>query len=292
MLPAGEAAKALGEVERMWEFFGGHRLDRRSAVVALGGGAVGDSAGFAAATWMRGVPLVHVPTTLLAMSDSAVGGKTAIDLPAGKNLVGAVHMPAAVVADTDTLATLPDREFRSGFAEIVKCALLADRPRLASLAADAPRLVARDPAALADAISFAVGVKLDHVRGDERDLSGRRALLNLGHTVGHAIEREAGFGTWLHGEAVAAGTVVACRVAEGEGLSGPDVTDAARAALSAFGLPTGVPESLRVADLVERTRADKKSEGGRRRMVLPRREAGAETRDVPDAALESALRKG
>ncbi len=297
MLPAGEAAKTLDEAGRLWQFFAEARIERRSAVIALGGGAVGDAAGFCAATWMRGVPLVHAPTTLLAMADSSVGGKTAIDLAAGKNLVGAVHPPAAIVADLATLSTLPAREYVSGFAEIVKCAVLADRARLASLRSGAPALVGRSaapPAAsasglLAEAIAFAVRTKEAHVAGDLLDLSGRRALLNLGHTVAHALETESGYGTMLHGEAVSVGTLVALRIAVTRGLVGEDLFAATRDALAAFGLPLVVPEALSPSDVVARTASDKKREGARRRMVLPTAD-GAALFDVADAELAAAIR--
>lgn len=289
VLPAGEAAKTLEEAGRLWQFLAEARIERRSAVVALGGGAVGDAAGFCAATWMRGVPLVHAPTTLLAMADSSVGGKTAIDLPAGKNLVGAVHPPAAIVADLATLATLPAREYASGFAEIVKCAVLADRARLASLRSGAPALAARGAAPLADAIAFAVRTKEAHVAGDLLDLSGRRALLNLGHTVAHALETESGYGTMLHGEAVSVGTLVALRIAVTRGLVGEDLFAATRDALAAFGLPLVVPEAISPSDVVARTASDKKREGARRRMVLPTA-AGAALFDVADAELAAAIR--
>lgn len=305
VLPAGEAAKTLEEAGRLWQFFAEARIERRSAVVALGGGAVGDAAGFCAATWMRGVPLVHVPTTLLAMADSSVGGKTAIDLAAGKNLVGAVHPPAAIVADLATLTTLPAREYASGFAEIVKCAVLADRARLTSLRSGAPALAARGAAPLAasasgpegasasgllaDAIAFAVRTKEAHVAGDLLDLSGRRALLNLGHTVAHALETESGYGTMLHGEAVSVGTLVALRIAVTRGLVGEDLFAATRDALAAFGLPLVVPEALSPSDVVARTASDKKREGARRRMVLPTAD-GAALFDVADAELAAAIR--
>lgn len=288
-LSEGEAGKSLAQAERVWAAFAENGLDRGGVVFALGGGAVGDAAGFCAALWMRGTPVVQVPTTLLAMADSAIGGKTAVNLPGGKNLVGVVHQPALVVADMDTLATLPDREFLSGFAEIVKCAVLADRARLASLRQDAPRLAARETAPLVDAVAFAVATKMDHVRGDPHDTVGLRALLNLGHTTAHAIEAESGYGATLHGEAVAAGLVVAARLAARRGVCDEGLAGEIAATLAAFGLPTSVAPELDRAALVARTRLDKKRDAGRRRMVLPLGDRGAALAEVSDAELRAAL---
>lgn len=288
-VPGGEPAKSLAAVERLWSDFAAAGLDRGGLVVAVGGGASCDAAGFAAATWMRGVPWIVAPTTLLAMADAAVGGKTAINLPAGKNLAGAVHMPLLVAGDVDSLATLGDRELRSGFAEIVKCAVLADRPRLAAFRRDAARLLGRDAALLVEEIAFAVGVKAAHVRDDADDTRGVRAMLNLGHTVAHALEAESGYGTMLHGEAVAIGLVVATRVAARRGLCAADLERDVRAALAAFGLPTDVPPAFSAAALVARTLSDKKRHAGRRRMVLPLAAGGAALTDVPDEELAAAL---
>lgn len=289
VLPAGESAKTVEEAERLWAAFAEQALDRSGVVVALGGGAVGDVAGFCAATWMRGVPWIVVPTTLLAMADSAVGGKTGVNLAAGKNLVGAFHPPALVVADLGTLATLPGRELRSGFAEIVKCSVLDDRARLASLRRDAARLLARDAEALRDAVGFAVGVKAALVRDDPHDLAGVRALLNLGHTAAHALEAESGYGTMLHGEAVAVGLVVALRVAVARGLCGADLLGATAETLEAFGLPTSLPPGARPDEVLARTRLDKKRASGARRMVLPLAAGGAELATVADDELLAAL---
>lgn len=289
LLPPGEAAKTAAEVEALWDAFAAADIDRRSLVVAMGGGAVGDAAGFAAATWLRGVPLMHVPTTVLAMADSSIGGKTGVNRPAGKNLVGAVHQPELVLADVDTLATLPDRELRSGFAEVAKCAVLADRSRLAGLREAAPRLRARDPSALVEWIAFAVEVKSEHVRGDPLDTLGTRALLNLGHTTAHALETASGHGTMLHGEAVAVGLVVAARIAVRRGLCDPSLESEIAATLAAFGLPTAVPAEIPAADVVARTRFDKKRAAGRRRMVLPHAAGGAGLHEVGDDELAAGL---
>ncbi|MCE9637104.1 MAG: 3-dehydroquinate synthase [Planctomycetes bacterium] len=288
-LPAGEAAKDIRQVERLWGEFGAAGLDRSGVVVALGGGAASDVAGFAAATWMRGVPWIVAPTTLLAMADASVGGKTAVNLPAGKNLAGTVHMPVLVVADVATLATLPARETRSGFAEIVKCAVLADRSRIAWLRAAAPELLTGDCEAIVDLVAFSVEIKAAHVRGDADDTQGVRALLNLGHTTAHAIEAAAGYGAVLHGEAVAVGLVVAARLAGRRGLCDESLENEVVAALEACGLPVRLPAELDAVAVVARTRSDKKRVAGRTRMVLPLRVSGAALHDVADDELLAAL---
>jgi 3-dehydroquinate synthase len=292
-LPAGEAAKSLDVAGRLWTSFAAARLDRGSIVVAVGGGAVIDVAGFAASAWMRGVPWIAVPTTLLAMADASVGGKTAVNLHAGKNLVGSIHMPSAVVMDLTTLATLPPRELRSGLGEILKCAVLAERGRIAALRSGAAALLASSGPAgdesLADTVEFAVRVKADHVRDDATETRGVRALLNLGHTTAHALEAEAGYGTMLHGEAVAIGLVVAARISVRRGLCEPSLEPDLVAAAEAFGLPTLLPSSIDPSRIVERARIDKKHTASRRRMVLPARDRGAVLSDVPDDELRAAL---
>lgn len=289
VVAAGESSKSVETAAALWSAFAEAGLAADGAVVALGGGVVGDLAGFCAATWMRGVALVHAPTTVVAMADSAVGGKTAIDLPAGKNLVGAFHQPRLVLCDLATLATLPDRELRAGLGEVVKCALLRDRVVLTRLAESAPRLIARDADALTAALRLAVEVKTDHVKGDVDDRAGRRALLNLGHTAGHAIEAESGYTGLLHGEAVAVGLVVAARVAASRKLCGEDLVADLRATLAALGLPAEVPAALDRERLVARTLHDKKRRGSRRRMVLPHARGGAGLYEVDDAELLAAL---
>jgi 3-dehydroquinate synthase len=289
VVAAGETSKSVETASRLWNEFAAAGLAADGAVIALGGGMVGDLAGFCAATWMRGVTLVQVPTTLLGMCDSAVGGKTALDLAAGKNLVGAFHHARFVLADLVTLDTLSAREFRSGLAEVVKCALLLDRGSLTHLHDSAPALVARDRAEVAQAVRLAVEVKADHVRADVNERSGRRVLLNLGHTTAHAIEAEAGYAGVLHGEAVAAGLVVAARIGCARGLCGDDLVTATQATLGALGLPTSSPPALDAARLVARTLLDKKRRGGRRRMVLPHGRGGAGVYEVDDAEYLAAL---
>jgi len=289
VVPAGEGSKSAQDATVLWEAFADAGLDADGVVVAVGGGVVGDLAGFCAATWMRGVAFVQAPTTLLAMCDSSIGGKTSLNLSAGKNLVGAFHQPRLVLADVATLDTLPDREMRSGCGEIVKSAMLRDRGALRRLAEAAPRILARDRAITIEAVRLSVETKAEHVRGDEKDRSGKRALLNLGHTTGHAIEAEAGYGRVTHGEAVAAGLVVASRIAQSRALCGEDLVDDVTKTIAALGLPTRAPDGVDPAGLVARTRHDKKRRGGRRRMVLPLARGGAGLYDVDDAELLAAL---
>jgi 3-dehydroquinate synthase len=258
-------------------------------VLALGGGVVGDLAGFAAACYQRGVSFVQLPTTLLAQVDSSVGGKTGVNHPGGKNMIGAFHQPAVVVADTATLATLPPREFAAGMAEVIKYGLISDRPFLEWLEGNMARLMAHDAEALTHAIRRSCEDKAAVVAADEREETGARALLNLGHTFGHAIETGLGYGIWLHGEAVAAGMVLAARVSREMGLLAP--ADVARATelLRRAALPVDAPD-LGVARYLDLMGLDKKVEGGRMRFVLMRALGEAfVTADVPPAVLERVL---
>lgn len=266
-LPAGEAAKTLdgfGELVRELADFG---ATRDACVFALGGGVVGDLAGFAAACWMRGIDVVQLPTTLLAMVDSSVGGKTAVDLPQGKNLVGAFHPPRAVFADTATLRTLPERELRAGLAEVVKYGAIGDAAFLAWLERHADALLAREDAALCEAIERSCAHKAAIVERDPFE-HGERALLNFGHTFAHAIEAEQGYGGLNHGEAVAVGMVLAARLSAAQGLA-PEA-DAARLAalLARLGLPIRPPEALDADALLARMRLDKKAQATGLRFIL------------------------
>jgi 3-dehydroquinate synthase len=265
-IPDGEDAKRLDVVARLYEDFARVPLHRADPVVAVGGGATTDTAGFAAATWLRGVPLVSVPTTVLAMVDAAVGGKTGVDLPAGKNLVGAFHQPAAVLADLDTLAGLPVAERRSGLAEVVKAGLIAD-PDLAEATAErAVAALAGHPDALAPLIEGAVRIKADVVAADERE-GGLRAVLNYGHTLGHALERLAGYTGLRHGEAISLGMVFAARVAEATGLAKAGLADGHVRLLSRLGLPVGGVE-LDPDEVLAAMATDKKVLGGLRLVLL------------------------
>lgn len=238
-LPPGERHKTLASVSTIWDAALGAGVDRDALVIAAGGGVVGDLAGFAASALLRGVRFLQVPTTLLAMVDASVGGKTGFDHPAGKNLVGAFHQPSAVVVDLAHLDTLPQRERRCGLAEIAKIALATDAPLLARLERDAAALARGEHAALGPVVRAAIEAKVRVIRDDERE-SGRRAVLNLGHTVGHALEAHGGYARWLHGEAVALGTLAELRATAVLGFTPRSVVERAEALLAALGLPTRV----------------------------------------------------
>ena len=288
-LPDGETHKTLANVSRLLDVLISNRFARDSCVVALGGGIVGDMAGFAAACYQRGIAFVQVPTTLLAQVDSSVGGKTGVNHPGGKNLIGAFHQPAAVFADTDALRTLPDRELRAGLAEVIKYGLIVDREFFDWLEANATRLLARDTDALTHAIRRSCEIKAEIVARDEREL-GDRALLNLGHTFGHAIESATNYSTWLHGEAVGAGMLLAADMSQRLGwMSGADVERIERM-LKAFGLRTDVSE-LAAGTLAEKMKIDKKVAAGRIRLVLLKAIGkSVVTGDYDDDALRETLR--
>jgi len=281
LLPDGEQHKTLDSMSRVLDALVEGRYNRDAAVVALGGGVVGDLAGFAAACYQRGVDFVQVPTTLLAQVDSAVGGKTGVNHPGGKNLIGAFHQPRAVISDTDTLRTLPSRELRGGLAEVIKYGLLADAAFLAWLEANLDALLRLEPAALEHAIRRCCEIKAGIVAEDERE-HGRRALLNLGHTFGHTIETAAGYGEWLHGEAVAAGMVMAAQ------LSGLPDADLARLRklIASAGLPVAPPR-MPADELLAAMGRDKKVQGKALRFVLLRELGDARlTSDYDEAALQ------
>jgi 3-dehydroquinate synthase len=239
-------------------------------VVAVGGGVIGDLAGFVAATYNRGLGLLMVPTTLLAMVDSSVGGKVGVNHPRGKNLIGAFHQPAGVWIDTAVLRTLPDREYKSGLAEVVKYGVILDADFFAWLERHVPAILAREPAALRHLVTRCCRLKADVVEKDEREETGLRAVLNYGHTFAHAFEAVGGYGSWLHGEAVAAGMVCASRLAQRRGLVGAELTQRQVRLLGAFGLPTA-PRAWDPESLLAAMRLDKKALAGRLRLVLPRR---------------------
>ena len=270
-VPAGEASKSFAELERVIDRMLAFGLDRSDVVVALGGGVVGDLAGLAAALFMRGIDFVQVPTTLLAQVDSSVGGKTAIDTPRGKNLVGAFHQPRLVLADIDVLATLPERQLRSGWAEVLKHGLICDPAFFDWLASDGSVGAAGDKVALERAVIRSVEIKSAIVGEDERE-AGRRALLNLGHTFGHALEAALGFDeeALTHGEAVALGCALAFRFSADQGLCPASEAERAEAAIAAAGLPTRLAQagSFNAAELVKAMAGDKKAEGGRLTLIL------------------------
>ena len=265
-LPDGEAHKTLGTVTRIFDAMVAARFNRDGCIAALGGGVVGDMAGFAAACYQRGVDFVQLPTTLLAQVDASIGGKTGVNHPAGKNLIGTFHQPVAVIADISTLGTLPPREFRSGLAEVVKHALVADAAFLDWLEGHLEALLAQDPAAVAYAVQRSCEIKAQIVAADERE-HGRRAELNLGHTFGHAIETATGYGDWLHGEAVSVGMVLAAKLSQRQGwLPAADV-GRLRGVLRRAGLPVTAP-GIDAARALELMGMDKKVLGGRIRLVL------------------------
>jgi 3-dehydroquinate synthase len=269
ILPDGEEYKDLATLNRIFDALLEQRFGRDSTLVALGGGVIGDMGGFAAACYQRGVPFIQVPTTLLAQVDSSVGGKTGVNHPAGKNMIGAFHQPRAVIADTGTLSTLPDRELSAGLAEVVKYGLIGDRPFFEWLEAHADALRARAPEALATAIARSCENKAEVVAADERE-SGRRALLNLGHTFGHAIEAGAGYGQWLHGEAVGVGLVMAARLSQRLGWIDDDTVTRVRRLIARCGLPLVPPSDLSTDRWLELMAVDKKVQDGRLRLVLLR----------------------
>ncbi len=266
VLPDGEAHKDWPTLNLIFDGLLGEHCDRSTTLIALGGGVVGDMVGFAAATYQRGVPFIQVPTTLLSQVDSSVGGKTAINHPLGKNMIGAFYQPKLVLADTSVLNTLPDRELRAGMAEIIKYGLIRDLPFLEWIESNLERLLARDPAALAEAVERSCRNKAEVVAADETE-QGERATLNLGHTFGHAIETGLGYGAWLHGEAVAAGAVMAADLSRRLGwLSDADVARVReihlRAGLPVKGAPLGADRYL------ELMAHDKKVSDGTLRLVL------------------------
>jgi 3-dehydroquinate synthase len=289
VLPPGEQEKTLARFAELMDVLAAMRASRDVTLVALGGGVVGDLTGFAAACWMRGVRFVQLPTTLLAMVDSSVGGKTAVDLPSGKNLVGAFHQPAAVIADTDTLATLPQRELRAGLAEVLKYGAIADPDFFAWIEQHADALLAREPAAVGAAIARSCTHKAAIVGRDETE-QGERALLNFGHTFGHAFETADGYGGLLHGEAVAIGMLCAARLSAALGRADRADADRLERLLVRLGLPVRIPGAQPPAALLDLMRLDKKALSGRLRLVLWRGIGRAElVDDVADQAILAAL---
>jgi 3-dehydroquinate synthase len=289
LLPDGEVHKSLENAARVLDVLVSNRFGRDSTVIALGGGVVGDLAGFAAACYQRGVALVQVPTTLLAQVDSAVGGKTAVNHPGGKNLIGAFHQPVAVISDTATLATLPPRELRAGLAEVIKYGLLCDAALFEYLEAHLDELLAANPAALAHVVRRSCEIKAMIVARDEREERGDRALLNLGHTFGHAVESATGYRRWLHGEAVAAGLVMAAAMSRELGLVSPEELVRVHALIERAGLPARAA-AVEPAAVLGHMALDKKVLGGRLRLVLLRRIGNAFlTADYSEEALERTL---
>ncbi len=289
VLPSGEAQKSLVTAAHLYDGLAEIQADRRTLVVAVGGGVIGDVAGFVAATYNRGLPLLMVPTTLLAMVDSSVGGKVGVNHARGKNLIGAFHQPAGVWIDTAALDTLPDREYRSGLAEVVKYGVILDADFFAWLERNVGPVLAREPEAVRHIVGRSCRLKADVVERDERETTGLRAVLNYGHTFAHAFETVGGYGAWLHGEAVSAGMTCAARLAERRGLIDGTLVERQRRLLEAFGLPTA-PLAWPADELIGVMRNDKKASAGRLRFVLPRRlgEAGL-VEDVPEGDVRRVL---
>jgi 3-dehydroquinate synthase len=287
VLPDGEEHKDWTTLNRVFDALLGHGCDRKTVLFALGGGVVGDMTGFAAACYMRGVPFVQVPTTLLAQVDSSVGGKTAINHPLGKNMVGAFYQPARVLCDLDTLATLPPRELSAGLAEVIKYGPIYDTGFLDWIEANVDALVRREPGALAHAVRRSCEIKAEVVGQDERE-SGLRAILNFGHTFGHAIEAGLGYGEWLHGEAVGCGMVMALQLSRRLGGIDEAFVQRVTALIARAGLPTVGPD-LGADRYLELMRVDKKAEAGEIRFVVLERPGHAVVRGAPDAMVREVL---
>ena len=292
--PAGEWNKTRQTWTELTDALLAARVGRDGAVVALGGGVAGDLAGFVAATYLRGIPYVQAPTTLLAMIDASIGGKTGVDVPAGKNLVGAFHQPRCVVADIETLATLPKLHVAAGMAEAVKHAVIADAAYLEALLADSAAIRTRDLDALERVVARSVAIKEEVVAADPLE-GGRRQVLNFGHTIGHAVEARSGYDL-LHGEAVAIGMAAEALLAEASGVAEPGLAAGVRRALEAFDLPVTIPDDLPTDDLIATMRGDKKSREGTVRFALPsrigtmhQRADGAWTVDVGEDKILQAL---
>ncbi|MGY4043957.1 3-dehydroquinate synthase [Aeromonas hydrophila] len=292
ILPDGEAYKTLATFERIMSALLETNHGRDTTLIALGGGVIGDVVGFAAASYQRGIPFIQVPTTLLSQVDSSVGGKTAVNHPLGKNMIGAFYQPRHVVIDTECLRTLPAREFAAGMAEVIKYGIIWDVVFFCWLEANMSRLQAQEPAALAYAIRRCCEIKADVVGQDETE-HGVRALLNLGHTFGHAIEAEKGYGNWLHGEAVAAGTMLAANTALARGDVTKQQVDRIRALLLAANLPVQAPPEMDFAAFIRHMRRDKKVLEGKLRLVLPVGIGHAQVvADVSDAELLAVIESG
>lgn len=265
-IPDGERHKSVATLASLWERLAEARIERGGLLVALGGGVVGDVTGFAAATWLRGIAFAQVPTTLVAQVDAAIGGKTAIDLPAGKNLVGAFHQPGFVLSDVDVLSSLPDREYRAGLAEVVKTGAILSSELFETLEREGDRVLARDPDVLLQVVHACSRLKAAVVSSDETE-GDRRAILNFGHTLGHAVESLLGYEGLLHGEAVSIGMAFATGLSEGRGWLPEATGHRVRALLRRYGLPTVVPAGLAPSALARAMEADKKRSAGRIRFV-------------------------
>ncbi|QXO17633.1 3-dehydroquinate synthase [Vibrio ostreae] len=288
-LPDGEQYKTLDTFNTIMSYLLEHNYSRDVVIVALGGGVIGDLVGFASACYQRGVDFIQVPTTLLSQVDSSVGGKTAVNHPLGKNMIGAFYQPKAVLIDTQCLSTLPEREFAAGMAEVIKYGIIYDQDFFVWLEQNMSALYALDEEALTYAIARCCQIKAEVVAQDEKE-AGIRALLNLGHTFGHAIEAELGYGNWLHGEAVAAGTVMAAKTAQLQGLISEPELERIKAILLQAKLPIHTPDSMSFDDFIKHMMRDKKVLAGELRLVLPTGIGTSEVvKGVPQAIIQQAI---
>lgn len=269
ILAPGEGQKSLAQAALLYEKLLDLKADRKTLMVAFGGGVTGDLTGYVAATYLRGLPFLMIPTTLLSMVDSSVGGKTGVNLSRGKNLVGCFHQPLGVWIDLKVLETLPDREFRSGMAEVIKYGMIMDAPFFGMLERNLSGILARDHGLLRRVVARCCELKANVVSQDEREETGLRAILNYGHTFAHAFEAVAGYSAWFHGEAVAAGMQAAARLANGRGLITNDIVERQSRILSAFGLPVDCDNNWPADTLIDIMRSDKKAEAGQLRFILP-----------------------
>ncbi len=290
-MPAGEASKSQQQLSELYDWLLEQHAERRETIVALGGGVVGDLVGYAAATYLRGVPLVQVPTSLLAQVDAAIGGKTGINHPKGKNLIGAFYHPRLVLVDPATLLTLPAREYTEGWAEIIKYGIILDNELFALLEAHVETLRAMQPASgelLCQIIARCIDLKVKVIEEDERE-QGLRAILNYGHTVAHALENMAGYGVWLHGEAVSLGMVVAATLGQQAGLCAVQDVERQNRLLAAFGLPLRYAGPVQAQDILAATQVDKKVAGKRVRWIVPQRIGEVTIMPLPDVLVEQVL---
>ncbi len=289
-IPAGEASKSLDTVRDLYDWLLDHRAERGAAIVALGGGVVGDLAGFVAATYLRGVPFVQCPTSLLSMVDASIGGKVGVDHARGKNLIGAFYPPRLVVQDTSLLATLPSRSLREGFAEVIKHGFIMDAPMLDILQRAAKRLLSVEPELMTEIVARNAALKATVVSEDERE-GGLRMILNYGHTIGHAIEAVTGYGPILHGEAISVGMMAAAAIGVSMGITSPEVFERQRALFELYGLPL-TARGLHVEAVLAATKLDKKVAAKKLRWVLLEAEGKPVIRDnVPDEIVRDVLAK-
>ena len=292
VVPSGENSKSVSQCDRLWQRLVELRTDRKSAIVALGGGVVGDLAGFIAASFTRGLPFIQIPTTLLAQVDSSVGGKVGINLPQAKNMVGAFWQPQTVLIDPQVLTTLDQRNYRAGLAEVIKYGVIMDLPLMEFLEDSVEAINARDPETLARVIAWCCRCKAAVVEEDETESSGRRAILNYGHTFGHAIEAVYGYGEYLHGEAIAIGMTCAARLAIALSMVDPELLQRQTRLFQAFGLSTLAPTE-RLDELVDSMKHDKKTVAGKLNLILPTRIGHVQLVPAPnDATLRNSFLTG